>query len=137
MDEWLHFDTDEPQLIERLNAISNHPFSVEDTDIFSFCIHHILLELSFGQPDLKDENMRAPSPFYLTVFLQHTHLSKAVHIQRRLKISSNSFTFKFLIHLIKSIQLRDVPSSLISVNLIFSSSIKNGPGFSPWTAGFK
>lgn len=59
MDEWLHFDTDEPQLIERLNAISNHPFSVEDTDIFSFCIHHILLELSFGQPDLKDENMRA------------------------------------------------------------------------------
>ena len=59
MDECLHFDTDEPQLIERLNAISNHPFSVEDTDIFSFCIHHILLELSFGQPDLKDENMRA------------------------------------------------------------------------------
>ena len=59
IDDWLHFDTDEPKLIERLNAISNHPFSVEDTDIFSFCIHHILLELSFGQPDLKDENMRA------------------------------------------------------------------------------
>ena len=59
VNDWLHFDTDEPKLIERLNAISNHPFSVEDTDIFSFCIHHILLELSFGQPDLKDENMRA------------------------------------------------------------------------------
>ena len=131
VDEWLHFDTDEPQLIERLNAISNHPFSVEDTDIFSFCIHHILLELSFGQPDLKDENMRALFTFYLTVFPQHTHLSKTVHIQRRLKISSNSFTLKFLIHLIRSIQLHDVPSSLISVNLIFSSSIKNVQVFHP------
>lgn len=59
VNDWLHFDTDEPKLIERLNAISNHPFSVEDTDIFSFCIRHILLELYFGQPDLKDENMRA------------------------------------------------------------------------------
>ena len=34
IDDWLHFDTDEPKLIERLNAISNHPFSVEDTNIF-------------------------------------------------------------------------------------------------------
>ena len=38
VNDWLHFDTDEPKLIERLNAISNHPFSVEDTDIFSFCM---------------------------------------------------------------------------------------------------
>ena len=65
IDEWLHFDTDEPKLIERLNAISNHPFSVDDTNIFSFCIHHILLELSFGQPDFKDENMRALFTFLL------------------------------------------------------------------------
>ena len=65
IDDWLHFDTDEPKLIERLNAISNHPFSVEDTNIFSFCIHHILLELSFGQPDFKDENMRALFTFLL------------------------------------------------------------------------
>lgn len=54
IDDWLHFDTDEPKLIERLNAISNHPFSVEDTNIFSFCIHHILLELSFGQSFQQD-----------------------------------------------------------------------------------
>ncbi len=59
IDDWLHFDTDEPDVIARLNTISNHPFPVENTDISSFCIHHILLELSFGQPDLKDENMRA------------------------------------------------------------------------------
>lgn len=92
VNDWLHFDTDEPKLIERLNAISNHPFSVEDTDIFSFCIRHILLELSF---------------------LQQMHLSKAVHISHLLKISLNSFTLKFLIHLNKSIRLHDVPSSLI------------------------
>lgn len=111
IDDWLHFDTDEPKLIERLNAISNHPFSVEDTNIFSFCIHHILLELSFGQPDFKDENMRALFTFLLnSLSTQH---SKAMPISHLLKISLNSFTLKFLIHLSKSIQLHDVPSSLI------------------------
>ncbi len=41
IDDWLHFDTDEPKLIERLNAIT------------------------FGQPDFKDENMRALFTFLL------------------------------------------------------------------------
>lgn len=59
MDDWLHFETDEPDLIARLMPISNHPFPIEDTNIFSFCIYHILWELSFGQPSLKDENIRA------------------------------------------------------------------------------
>lgn len=59
MDDWLHFETDEPELIARLTSISNHPFSVGDTEIFTFCIYHILWELSFGQPTLKDENVRA------------------------------------------------------------------------------
>ena len=59
------FDTDEPKLIETLKCDQHHPFSVEDTDIFSFCIRHILLELSFGQPDLKDENMRALFTFFI------------------------------------------------------------------------
>ena len=59
IDDWLHFDTDEPELIARLMEISNHPFSVDDTNIFSFCIYHILWELSFGLPSFKEENMRA------------------------------------------------------------------------------
>ena len=41
IDDWLHFDTDEPKLIERL------------------------LELYFGQPDFMDENMRALFTFLL------------------------------------------------------------------------
>ena len=73
--------------------------------------------------------MRALFTFYLTAFPQHTRPSKAETMQHHLKISSNSFTLKFLIHLIKSIQLRDVPSSLISVNFIFSSSIKTSRVF--------
>ncbi len=78
IDDWLHFDTDEPDLIARLNAISNHPFSVENTDIFFFCIRHILLEQSFGQPDFKDENMRALFTFLLNS-LSTAHASSQSH----------------------------------------------------------
>lgn len=59
IDDWLHFETDDPTLISRLTAISNHPFSIEKTDIFSFCIYHILWELSLGQCSCKEENIQS------------------------------------------------------------------------------
>lgn len=59
MDDWLHFETNEPELISRLTAISNRPFPIEKPDIFSFCIYHILWEISFGQSDCKEENIQA------------------------------------------------------------------------------
>lgn len=102
IDDWLHFDTDEPKLIERLNAISNHPFSVEDTNIFSFCIRHILLELSFGQPDFKDENMRALFTFLLNslstahaTFQSHANITSLENQLKQLHLEiSNSLEQK-------------------------------------------
>ena len=96
MDDWLHFETDESELISQLTAISNHPFPIERTDIFSFCIYHILWEVSFGQGIYKDENIKALFTFlFNTIFTAYESKIRAYstplesHLkQLRLEISS-------------------------------------------------
>lgn len=56
VDDWLHFSVGESALKGRIDEISNIPFPVGNTEVYTFCIRQILWELSYGCPGYAEEN---------------------------------------------------------------------------------
>lgn len=80
VNDWLHFEvTDDPILQERLDKMTNVPFSIGNHELYTFCIHHILLETLYSEEPSAPENSNA-----LFTFL-FNHLSDAFDSRETLK----------------------------------------------------
>lgn len=60
IDDWLHFDVaDSPELQKGLLSMSNEPFPIDNRELFTFCIQHILIETSYNSSASAQDNINA------------------------------------------------------------------------------
>ncbi len=88
IDDWLHFMPDDPCDFEKHYPIINEPFSIGNTELFTFLIKQTLWEYNYTPPEYSTENSDA----LLTVLFNHLlsshkekHLKPPVPYQNRLQ----------------------------------------------------
>lgn len=59
VDDWLHFDVEDPALDQKLGEISNRVFPVEDSRIFNWCINQIIWEATYSPSEMAGQNIEA------------------------------------------------------------------------------
>lgn len=72
IDDWIHFDLDNPMLLKEKNLKTNIPFSVKQTDLFTILIKQILWENSYSSPPFQTENIDA----LFTLLINHLAASQ-------------------------------------------------------------
>lgn len=91
IDDWLHFDVGASSpLREQLLAMCNEPFPVDDRELFTFCIQHILLENLSSQDPCSQDNIAALFQLmfnHLSVSFQNRNNPEMMNpLERQLKL---------------------------------------------------
>jgi AraC family transcriptional regulator of arabinose operon len=69
MDDWLHFETDAPDLFLKAGVPTDQPIQLPGTDLYTFLIHQLLWETSYGDSSAKQEN----TDCLFQLLLNHLH----------------------------------------------------------------
>lgn len=67
IDDWLHFQPENPQKFAQHFPMTDEPFSLEDTEIFTTLIRQILWENAYSETPYMEENIDA----LFTILINH------------------------------------------------------------------
>ncbi len=73
IDDWLHFQVDDPACEDTLKEMAGAPFPIDDLEFYTFCIQYVLLENVNNHSTRTRENTEA---FFTLIF---NHLIDAYH----------------------------------------------------------
>lgn len=82
VDDWLHFEIEQPDFYQQLLSMSNKPFPIDNLNLFSFCIRQILWERFYNHSSSAQTNMNA------LFTLMFNHLLAAYEAKENLEKSS-------------------------------------------------